>query len=168
MLENFSKYNLNFRKIIEGYSPISISSLNLDQEYYQEFLNSKIYYNNGYYTTDDKIIDTDLLRSTNFYDDDSRYEYSANKLFVNDFLADNIRDNRLLFIGVELILKLKDKLTFTFPNKKFKMVVSYDMINEGGFEDCIITFYKYRESDGDILLEDLNLYTNSAIAVIET
>ena len=168
MLEYFSKYNLNFKKIIDGYSPISISSLNLDQKYHQKFLNSKIYYNNGYYVTDNEIIDADLLRSLNNYDDDSRYEYSVNKIFVNDFLSDNIRDNRLLFIGVELSIILKDKLILTFPNEKFKIVVSYDMINEDGFEDCMITFYKYRTSDGNILLEDLNLYNNSAVAVIET
>ncbi len=168
MLQHFSDYNLNFKKIIENYYPVLNTVSNLDQDYYHRFLNNKIYFNNGFYVLYNEPINANLLRSTKFYNDDSRYEYTSNKIFVNDFLSDSIRDNRLLFIGIDLSIKLRDKLVSTFPSEKFKIIVSYDMINEDGYEDCIITFYKYRENEGDVLLDDLNLYKNSATAIIKT
>lgn len=72
----------------------------------------------------------------------------------------------LLDFGLAVVNVLALKLKNVFPKYKFRIIVSYDLINEFGYNDCVIRFHKKRKNE-NYLVDNLEEYKQDAIGYLD-
>ena len=105
------------------------------------------------------------------YYDRTDYETSGNHIHTMDLLMDDHNDIFQLMTGMIVADHWRYKLKSTFPSVKFRIIVSYSVVNMPGDEreiihDCVVRFHAVRDGE-NYLSENLEGYKMEAVGIIE-
>jgi hypothetical protein len=96
------------------------------------------------------------------FPDITGYECFVNHIHIEDYLDDSgVSSNELLKKGHKFAQALLEKLSTTFPNKPFKVIMAHND------SDCSVRFHMVRDGE-NWLSDDLEGYDQEAILIIET
>jgi hypothetical protein len=110
---------------------------------------------------DDRELVIDLEYVLKAYGDLSGFEASSSETRVEDCVEGSaLSPEEGLAVGLRVAQAWACRLRQAFPNYAFRVVVVHDG------ETTTLRFHRYRESEGDVYQEDLNVYGDHGVLVL--
>lgn len=124
--------------------------------------------NSPFILKDGRVLLKEIANVNSYFDvnDKTGSECEENHIHISDYIETKDRGLILLEIGLELSKTLSEKLKCAFPEYRFKVIISYDLKNNSGLNDCVVRFHKVRSGE-NWLLKNLEEYKQHAIGIIE-
>ena len=110
--------------------------------------------------------DRSVPSSTSRFGDLTGCECAINHVHLEDFVEPtNHKDRETLFkSGISFAYRLKEKLISTFPQERFRIILSYNLNDPPA---CVVRFHKVRAGENWIKLDDLEGYESEAVMVMD-
>ncbi len=158
----FDNCNILMQEILSKKFKQEVDNLCLDNEYFLDVFNSRILVKQDFLLFE-KTANPEVNSSS--YNNNTHFEISQNRLHMSDLFTESKNTPILFKIGLVFVEFLYYKLKVLFPNRKIGILISYDVENEFGCNDCFVSFYQIRQNE-IYLPENLNEFKKDAVGVI--
>lgn len=168
MIMELSKSNKLMRQAMKDIKKNDFKELNGNLILFSDFLNFDLIKLKNFFLIKNFISDKNNIKFYAQTDHNfSRFESSLNHFHIFDFLIKEDRGLALLQVGLSVAKILALQLKYSFPRVKFNVTIGYDVINEFGLNDCVISFHKFRKKEGSVLGDDFENDKTHALGIIE-